>query len=37
VPARMRVLAVTPHSLYVVQTDELDVETLHRYRLIRGQ
>jgi hypothetical protein len=35
VPAGMRVLAVTPHSLYVVQKDELDVETLHRYRLLR--
>jgi hypothetical protein len=37
VPAGMRVLAVTPRSLYVVQTDELDVETVHRYRLVREQ
>jgi hypothetical protein len=36
VPPRMRVLAVTPRSLYVLQLDDLDVETLHRYRLVRG-
>jgi hypothetical protein len=36
VPAGSRVLSVSRHSVYVVSRDELDVETLHRYRLIRG-
>lgn len=35
-PPLARVLGVSATSVYVVQKDELDVETLYRYRLIRG-
>jgi hypothetical protein len=35
-PAGARMLGVSATSVYVVQKDELDVETLYRYRLIRG-
>ncbi|HLM65984.1 MAG TPA: hypothetical protein VK358_00585, partial [Longimicrobium sp.] len=35
-PARARVLGITGTSVYVVQKDDLDVETLYRYRLVRG-
>lgn len=35
-PAGARVLGVTATSVYVVQKDDLDVETLYRYRLVRG-
>lgn len=36
VPAGSRVLAVSGRSVYVLQLDDLEVETLHRYRLVRG-
>lgn len=36
VPTGSRVLAITDHSVYVLSRDDLDVETLHRYRIVRG-
>lgn len=36
VPAGSYVVGVSRRSVYVVQQDDLDVETLHRYRLIRN-
>jgi hypothetical protein len=35
-PAGSRVLNVSRTSVYVMEVDEDDVETLHRYRLVRG-
>jgi hypothetical protein len=36
VPAGSRVVAVSRRSVYVVEMDDVEVETLHRYRLFRG-
>lgn len=36
VPAGSQVMAVSRRSVYVLQLDDMEVETLHRYRLIRG-
>jgi hypothetical protein len=35
-PAGARVLGISGTSVYVVRKDDLDVETLYRYRVIRG-
>jgi sugar lactone lactonase YvrE len=34
-PARSRLVGVSSRALYVIQVDEDDVETLHRYRVVR--